>query len=151
ITPGPRLSATTSASLIRRRAISLPSALFRSMTVLRLLLLSSRKKKLSSSGLSLFHSRRARSPPFGFSILITSAPSQASICVQDGPAWSCVKSMTRIPSSAWLIWLSLWPLRLLPRVQHGYRHGFEVGPVAGGHNQPMNEGGRRDQRIPIRP
>src|SRR4051794_34660003 len=73
------------------------------MTVLRLLLLSSRKKKLSSSGLSLFHSRRARSPPLGFSILMTSAPSQASICVQDGPAWSCVKSITRMPSSALFI------------------------------------------------
>src|SRR4051794_24494854 len=107
MTPGPRFSATTSASLIRRRAISLPSAFFRSMTVLRLLLLSSRKKKLSTFGLSLFHSRRARSPPFGFSILITSAPSQASIWVQDGPAWSCVKSMTRMPSKAWLISFSI--------------------------------------------
>src|SRR5438552_1307612 len=106
MTPGPRFSATTSHSLIRRRAISLPSAAFRSTTMLRLLLLSSRKKKLSTSGLSLFHSLRARSPPFGFSILITSAPSQASICVQDGPAWSWVKSMMRMPSSAWLICVS---------------------------------------------
>jgi len=23
--------------------------------------------------------------------------------VQEGPAWSCVKSMTRMPSSAWLM------------------------------------------------
>src|SRR5260370_1440264 len=63
MTPGPRFSATTSASLIRRRAISLPSSLFRSMTVLRLLLLSIRKKKLSTSGFPLFHSSLARSPP----------------------------------------------------------------------------------------
>src|SRR4051794_13011399 len=100
MTPGPRFSATTSACLIMRRAISFPSSVFRSMTVLRLLLLSSRKKKLSMSGLSMFQRRRARSPNGGRSILITSAPSHASICVQDGPAWSCVKSITRMPSSA---------------------------------------------------
>jgi hypothetical protein len=35
------------------------------MTVLRLLLLSSRKKKLSTFGLSLFHSLRALSPRAG--------------------------------------------------------------------------------------
>ena len=33
----------------------------------------------------MFHSRRARSPWGGRSILITSAPSQASIWVHDGP------------------------------------------------------------------
>src|SRR5258705_524735 len=110
MTPGPRFSATISASRIKRRAISFPSSLRRLTTVLRLLLLSSRKKKLSRFGLSAFHSRRARSPWGGRSILITSAPSQASIWVQDGPAWSCVKSMTRIPSRAWLI---LNPLSLL--------------------------------------
>src|ERR1700738_3781936 len=103
MTPGPRFSATMSAFLIKRRAISLPSSLRRFTTVLRLLLLSRRKKKLSRFGLSAFHSRRARSPWGGRSILITSAPSQASIWVQEGPAWSCVKSMTRMPSRAWLI------------------------------------------------
>src|SRR5438067_9456660 len=107
MTPGPRFSATTSHSLISRRAISLPSSVLRSMTVLRLLLFKSRKKKLSTFGLSEFHSLRARSPFGGRSILITSAPSQASICVQEGPAWSCVKSMTRMPSNAWLICGSL--------------------------------------------
>src|SRR5215468_1229691 len=107
MTPGPRFSATMSAFFIKRRAISLPSAARRLTTVLRLLLLSSRKKKLSRLGLSAFHSRRARSPCGGRSILITSAPSQASICVQEGPAWSWVKSMTRMPSSAWLILILL--------------------------------------------
>jgi hypothetical protein len=34
--------------------------------------------------LSMFHSRRARSPCGGRSIWITSAPSQASIWVQEG-------------------------------------------------------------------
>jgi len=86
MTPGPRFSATISAFWIRRRAISLPSSVRRLMTVLRLLLLSSRKKKLSRFGLSAFHSRRARSPCGGRSILITSAPSHASIWVEDGPA-----------------------------------------------------------------
>src|ERR1700682_2753570 len=78
MTPGPRFSATISASQIKRRAISLPSSVRRLTTVLRLLLLSSRKKKLSRFGLSAFHSRRARSPWGGRSILITSAPSHAS-------------------------------------------------------------------------
>src|SRR6516165_8072057 len=110
MTPGPRFSATISAFLIRRRAISLPSSVRTFISVLRILLLSSKKKKLSRFGLSAFHSRRARSPYGGRSILITSAPSQASICVQDGPAWSCVKSMTRMPSSAWLI--LILPMRL---------------------------------------
>ncbi len=38
--------------------------------------------------------------PVGGSILMTSAPSHASICVQLGPASYCVRSRTRIPSSA---------------------------------------------------
>ncbi len=43
-------------------------------------------------------SRRPGSPVFGFSILTTSAPSQASASVQDGPASNWVKSTTRTPS-----------------------------------------------------
>src|SRR6267142_5766027 len=126
MTPGPRFSATISASRIKRRAISLPSSVRRLMTVLRLLLLSSRKKKLSRFGLSAFHSRRARSPCGGRSILITSAPSQASIWVQDGPAWSWVKSMTRMPSSAWLIFSLLTArYRPAPRPRAG-REGSRV-------------------------
>src|ERR1700730_9499768 len=42
--------------------------------------------------------RRPGSPVIGFSILTTSAPSQASASVQDGPASNCVKSTTRTPS-----------------------------------------------------
>src|SRR5262249_54039310 len=34
---------------------------------------------------------------------MTSAPNQANIWVQDGPAWSWVKSMTRYPSRALLM------------------------------------------------
>src|SRR5262249_35208456 len=39
------------------------------------------------------------SPRPGCSILITSAPSHASICVQAVPASNCVRSTTRTPSS----------------------------------------------------
>src|SRR5262245_19992379 len=49
-------------------------------------------------------SRRPGSPVFGFSILTTSAPSQASASVQDVPASNWVKSTTRIParhSNSW--------------------------------------------------
>src|SRR6478609_6201501 len=38
--------------------------------------------------------------PAGASNFTTSAPSQARICVHDGPDWTCVISRTRTPSSA---------------------------------------------------
>src|SRR3954470_14983925 len=41
--------------------------------------------------------RRPGSPLFGFSILTTSAPSQASASVQVGPASNWVRSTTRTP------------------------------------------------------
>src|SRR5260370_32157138 len=40
------------------------------------------------------------SPLPGRSTLITSAPNQASSCVQVGPDWTCVKSRIFTPSSA---------------------------------------------------
>ena len=40
------------------------------------------------------------SPVPGRSTLITSAPNQASSCVQVGPDWTCVKSRIFTPSSA---------------------------------------------------
>src|ERR1700736_3779471 len=43
---------------------------------------------------------RVMSPRPGSSTLMTSAPSQARICVHDGPAWTCVMSRTLTPSSA---------------------------------------------------
>src|SRR5215510_1983108 len=77
------------------------------------------------SARSLYQSLRARSPCGGRSILITSAPSQARVCVHAGPAWSCVKSMTRMPSRALLIGSSL-PSALPPlppgRPAHELRH-----------------------------
>src|SRR5947207_11090685 len=45
-----------------------------------------------SSGALPGSTRRAGSPVFGFSILTTSAPSQASASVHDGPASNWVKS-----------------------------------------------------------
>src|SRR6516225_2509354 len=41
---------------------------------------------------------RPASPPCGFSTLTTSAPSQASASVQDGPASNWVRSRTRTPA-----------------------------------------------------
>src|SRR5262244_3914561 len=41
---------------------------------------------------------RPASPPSGFSTLTTSAPSQASDSVQDGPASNWVRSRTRTPA-----------------------------------------------------
>src|SRR5258708_27583252 len=43
------------------------------------------------------------SPTPGRSTLITSAPNQASNCVQVGPDWTWVKSRMRTPSSAFVI------------------------------------------------
>src|SRR5205814_7883526 len=59
---------------------------------------SSRKNQASSPFLSE-SAKRPASPPGG-SILMTSAPSQASICVLLVPASYWVRSSTRIPSSA---------------------------------------------------
>src|SRR5712692_8421032 len=52
------------------------------------------------------------SPMPGRSTLITSAPNQASICVQVGPAWTWLRSRMRTPSSA------------LPAAPHGLVEGF---------------------------
>ena len=46
---------------------------------------------------------RATSPAFGSSSLITSAPRNASIWAQAGPAWLCVMSMMRMPERAWVM------------------------------------------------
>src|SRR6185437_7777459 len=43
------------------------------------------------------NSKRPASPPRGFSILTTSAPSQASASVQEGPASNWLRSRTRTP------------------------------------------------------
>ena len=63
-----------------------------------------------SSGFFPGSTRRAGSPVFGFSILTTSAPSQARASVQDGPASNWVKSTTRIPARH----SRSWPMSLIP-------------------------------------
>src|SRR5260370_24520620 len=62
---------------------------------------SSRKNHASSPRLS--ESAVRPGSPVGGSILMTSAPSHASIWVADGPASYLVRSRTRIPACAWAI------------------------------------------------
>src|SRR5581483_11091973 len=62
------------------------------------------KYRLSAPGTSR-NWPRVMSPTPGRSTLITSAPNQASNCVQVGPDCTCVKSRMRTPSSA----LPAWP------------------------------------------
>src|SRR6516165_8031554 len=68
-----------------------------------LLALNNRKYQESWFGLWLGpdcrpNKERPASPPCGFSTLTTSAPSQASASVQDGPASNWVRSSTRTPA-----------------------------------------------------
>src|SRR5215813_9323631 len=82
-----------------------------------------------SSGALPGSTRRAGSPVFGFSILTTSAPSQASVSVHDGPASNWVKSTTRIParqSRSWQLSLIRW---VLSSVHH--RAAVDVPGLAG--------------------
>ena len=89
--PGLKFSATTSAVAQRRRAVSAPCALCRSMPMLFLLRLNIGKKPAPAPS-----SRRVRSPSIG-SILMTSAPMSASTMPQVGPITMWVNSMTRRP------------------------------------------------------
>src|SRR6266403_3674862 len=91
-------STTTSAVLTRASNIARPRGAFRFSVTPFLLEFSSRKNHASSPRLSE-SAVRPGSPP-GASILMTSAPSHASIWVQEGPASYWVRSRTRIPSRA---------------------------------------------------
>src|SRR5215471_14226626 len=90
-------STVTSAFFSISLTISSPRGDLRLSVIDFLLALNWWKYQGSLSGLP-GASRRPGSPVFGFSILTTSAPSQASASVQDGPASNCVKSTTRTPS-----------------------------------------------------
>src|SRR5436190_23767675 len=68
-----------------------------------------------SSGAFPGRTRRAGSPVFGFSILTTSAPSQASASVHEGPASNWVKSTTRMPVRNSRSWQMSLIVGLLPR------------------------------------
>src|SRR2546426_3854149 len=95
----------TAARSTTRARMARPSAALRSSVTLFLLPFSSRKNQASRSGRS-DSARRPGSPPGG-SILMTSAPSHASIWAQLGPASYCVRSSTTIPSSALAMWFPL--------------------------------------------
>src|SRR5215470_5953832 len=90
-------STVTSAFFSISLTISSPRGDLRLSVIDFLLALNWWKYQGSLSGLPGAN-RRPGSPVFGFSILTTSAPSQASASVQEGPASNCVKSTTRTPS-----------------------------------------------------
>src|SRR4051794_18644314 len=91
-------STATSAFARSCLTISRPRGDFRLIVSDFLLALNWWKYQGSLSGAPGPASRRPGSPTVGFSILTTSAPSQASDSVQDGPASNCVKSTTLTPS-----------------------------------------------------
>src|SRR5499426_4241483 len=90
-------SIVTSAFFSRERTISSPRGDLRFKVSDFLLALNWWKYQGSLSGWP-GRRRRPGSPVVGFSILTTSAPSQARDSVQDGPASNWVKSTTLIPS-----------------------------------------------------
>lgn len=96
--PGAKFSTRMSDSRISFSMTSLPSGVLVLIASERLLELSMVKYRASMSGMSL-SCWRVTSPPLMRSTLMTSAPNQASICVQAGPAWTPVKSITLRPAS----------------------------------------------------
>src|SRR3954468_16903594 len=101
-TPGPKFSTRTSQLLISAVRTSLPFGFLVSSVIERLLWFSMVKYRLSTLGTSC-NWPRVMSPTPGRSTLITSAPNQASNCVQVGPDWTWVKSRIRTPFSAFVI------------------------------------------------
>jgi len=102
MTSGRKFSTTTSAPATSFLKISLPSADLR-FSVSDFLLAFWARKLVPISILLYFGTlprTRARSPAFGFSILTTSAPSNARWSVQNGPDRTLVRSSTRTPESA---------------------------------------------------
>src|SRR4029434_4204808 len=113
--PGPRFSTTTSACFTRSWKSSRPRGDLRLSVTPFFPEFSRRKNQASSPRLS--ESAVRPGSPSGGSILMTSAPSHASIWVQEGPASYCVRSSTRIPSRA----LDMAGLRAV-RVVRGETH-----------------------------
>src|SRR3984885_5234580 len=95
VAPGANLSTTTSAFFPRSLTSARPFGSFRLTVIDFLLALNRRKYGSSTPGLP--PSARPGSPLLGFSSFTTSAPSQASASVQDGPASNCVRSRTLTP------------------------------------------------------
>src|SRR5215212_463736 len=98
IVPGAMFSTVTSAFASSDLTISRPRGDFKSIVRDFLLALNWWKYQGSLSGAPGPARRRPGSPVLGFSIFTTSAPSQASDSVQDGPASNCVKSTILTPS-----------------------------------------------------
>src|SRR5919109_2418719 len=101
-TPGPKFSTSTSDVLSSSVKISAPCADFILSVMLRLLQLSMVKYRLSTFGISR-SCPRVISPRPGGSTLMTSAPRNPNICVQDGPDCTWVMSKIRTPSRAFPI------------------------------------------------
>src|SRR3984957_15951239 len=99
MTPGAKFSTMTSASfaMLLTSSSPRPDSRFRVMDFL----LALNNRKYQESWLWSGTPRNEKlpaSPPSGFSTLTTSAPSQASASVQDGPASNWVRSRTRTPA-----------------------------------------------------
>src|SRR5215469_6582730 len=103
--PGAKFSTMTSARFTMFLTRSSPRSDLRLTMMDFLLALNNRKYQESRFWLGLGlgpdcrpNKERPASPPCGFSTLTTSAPSQASASVQDGPASNWVRSRTRTPA-----------------------------------------------------
>src|SRR5262250_3817519 len=101
--PGAKFSTMTSARFTMFLTRSSPRSDLRLTVMDFLLALNNRKYQESWFWLWLGpgcrpNKVRPASPPCGFSTLTTSAPSQASASVQDGPASNWVRSRTRTPA-----------------------------------------------------
>src|SRR5271166_2610646 len=103
IAPGAKFSTMTSARFAMFLTRSSPRSDLRLTVMDFLLALNNRKYQESWFWFWLGpvcrpNKERPASPPCGFSTLTTSAPSQASASVQDGPASNWVRSRTRTPA-----------------------------------------------------
>src|SRR5262252_633967 len=99
--PGAKFSTMTSARFAMFLTRSSPRSDLRLTVMDFLLALNNRKYQESWFWLEPDcrpNKERPASPPCGFSTLTTSAPSQASASVQDGPASNWVRSRTRTPA-----------------------------------------------------
>src|SRR3984893_9573523 len=123
--PGPMFSTSTSAVLTMSRNMARPRSDLRFRVTPFLPELSRRKNHASSPRLS--ESAVRPGSPVGGSILMTSAPSHASIWVADGPASYWVRSRTRIPASAWAMVEASLPLRGVGGEADGLRPRLGVG------------------------
>src|SRR3984885_3905456 len=130
--PGAKFSTMTSQDFTKPSRTSLPTLWRPSISMERLLWFSMVKYRLSTPLMSC-NWPRVMSPTPGRSTLITSAPNQASNCVQVGPDWTWVKSRILTPSSAFVMCSSL-------RLQVAL--GIEIADIAA-----LAAGRRIDRRV----